>query len=37
MEKGAHPYGMKTFQISVAKLLEQGFIDDQTANEAMGT
>ena len=37
MEKGAHPYGMKTFQISVAKLLEQGFIDDQTANEALGT
>ena len=37
MEKGAHPYGMKTFQISVAKLLEQGFIDEQTANEALGT
>jgi twitching motility protein PilT len=37
MEKGAHPYGMKTFQISVEKLLEQGFIDDATAAEALGT
>lgn len=37
MEKGAHPYGMKTFQISVQKLLEQGFIDDQTAAEATAT
>jgi twitching motility protein PilT len=37
MEKGLHPYGMKTFPISVAKLLEQGFIDEQTAAEASAT
>jgi twitching motility protein PilT len=37
MEKGVHPYGMRTFQMSVAKLLEQGLIDDTTANEALGT
>jgi len=36
MEKGAHPYGMKTFQISVQRLLEQGFIDETTAAEATG-
>jgi hypothetical protein len=29
MEKGVHPYGMQTFQMSVADLLaEQGFIDE---------
>jgi twitching motility protein PilT len=37
MEKGTHPYGMRTFQMSVARLLEQGFIDEQVANEASGT
>jgi twitching motility protein PilT len=37
MEKGLHPYGMKTFPISVGKLLEQGFIDEQTAAEATAT
>jgi len=37
MEKGLHPYGMKTFPISVGKLLEQGFIDEQTATEATAT
>ena len=37
MEKGAHPYGMKPFQISVGKLLEQGFIEEATANEALGS
>jgi twitching motility protein PilT len=37
MEKGTHPYGMRTFQMSVAKLLEQGFIDDQVAAEASGS
>ena len=36
MEKGTHPYGMRTFQMSVAKLLEQGFIDEAVANEALG-
>jgi twitching motility protein PilT len=37
MEKGAHPYGMQTFQMSVSQLLEQGVIDDATAAEATGT
>jgi twitching motility protein PilT len=37
MEKGTHPYGMRTFQMSVARLLEQGFIDEQVAAEAGGT
>jgi twitching motility protein PilT len=34
MEKGTHPYGMRTFQMSVADLLEQGLIDEVTAEEA---
>lgn len=34
MEKGMHPYGMRTFQMSVATLLEQGLIDEVTAEEA---
>ena len=37
MEKGTHPYGMKTFQMSVAALLEQGLIDEAVAAEALGT
>jgi twitching motility protein PilT len=37
MEKGTHPYGMRTFQMSVATLLEQGLIDDAIASEALGT
>ena len=37
MEKGTHPYGMRTFAMSVAKMLEQGFIDDHVANEALGS
>jgi twitching motility protein PilT len=36
MEKGVHPYGMQTFQMAVARLLEQGLIDDVAAAEAMG-
>jgi twitching motility protein PilT len=35
MEKGTHPYGMETFQMSVARLLERGIIDEQTAAEAL--
>jgi twitching motility protein PilT len=35
MEKGTHPYGMETFQMSVARLLERGLIDETTANEAL--
>jgi twitching motility protein PilT len=34
MEKGTHPYGMQTFQMAVASLLEQGVIDETTAEEA---
>ena len=37
MEKGTHPYGMQTFQMSVARLLEQGLVDSASAEEAMGT
>jgi len=37
MEKGTHPYGMRTFQMTVSRLLELGLIDDQTAAEALGT
>jgi twitching motility protein PilT len=36
MEKGVHPYGMRTFQMSVARLLEEGLIDDVAANDALG-
>jgi twitching motility protein PilT len=37
MEKGLHPYGMRTFAMTIADLLEKGIIDDTTANEALGT
>jgi twitching motility protein PilT len=37
MEKGTHPYGMQTFQMSVAHLFEQWIIDSASAEEAMGT
>jgi twitching motility protein PilT len=37
MEKGTHPYGMCTFQMSVERLLHEGIIDDTTAAEALGT
>jgi twitching motility protein PilT len=36
MEKGTHPYGMRTFQMTIARLLEQGVIDDAVATEALG-
>jgi twitching motility protein PilT len=36
MEKGTHPYGMLTFQMSVARLLEESSIDDACAAEALG-
>jgi twitching motility protein PilT len=35
MEKGTHPYGMETFQMSVARLLERGIIDEDVAAEAL--
>jgi twitching motility protein PilT len=36
MEKGTHPYGMRTFQMTIADLREKGVIDDSTASEALG-
>jgi twitching motility protein PilT len=36
MEKGTHPYGMQTFQMAVARLLEQGAIDEVVAEEGLG-
>ncbi len=35
MEKGAHPYGMETFQTSIGRLLEEGIIDEAVAAEAL--
>jgi len=35
MEKGAHPYGMETFQTVVERLREEGVIDDETAQAAL--
>jgi twitching motility protein PilT len=35
MEKGTHPYGMCTFQMTVTQLLESGVIDDDVAREAI--
>jgi len=37
MEKGVHPYGMQTFQMAVARLLQDRTIDEATASEALGT
>jgi twitching motility protein PilT len=37
MEKGTHPYGMCTFQMSVTGLLEAGVIDDDVARETVAT
>jgi twitching motility protein PilT len=36
MEKGAHPYGMQTFEMAVAQLHEQGLIDEGAASDALG-
>jgi twitching motility protein PilT len=36
MEKGTHPYGMRTFQMVIDRLLEQGIIDGAAASEALG-
>jgi twitching motility protein PilT len=35
MEKGTHPYGMETFQMAIARLLERNVIDSATAQEAL--
>ena len=34
IEKGAHPYGMQTFQMAVAQLASAGLIDATTAEQA---
>jgi twitching motility protein PilT len=36
MEKGVHPYGMQTFQMAVARLVQDKVIDEATATEALG-
>jgi twitching motility protein PilT len=36
MEKGVHPYGMATFQMSVERLLEDGVVDASVVAEAAG-
>ena len=35
MEKGMHPYGMHTFQMTIAGLLQNGVVDEVAAQEAM--
>ena len=37
MEKGTHPYGMRTFQMSIARLVEEGLVDETAASEALGS
>lgn len=34
MEKGAHPYGMQTFEMAASELLARGIIDEAVAAEA---
>jgi twitching motility protein PilT len=36
VEKGAHPYGMQTFEMHVRHLLSQGILDRETAKETIG-
>jgi twitching motility protein PilT len=36
MEKGVHPYGMQTFQMAIARLLQDTVIDEATAADAIG-
>lgn len=36
MEKGAHPYGMQTFEGHLRQLVQQGVIDKETARMAAG-
>jgi twitching motility protein PilT len=37
MEKGTHPYGMRTFAMTIDGLRQEGIVDDATAAEALGT
>jgi len=34
MEKGAHPYGMQTFQMAIARLVAKGIIDADEAADS---
>ena len=36
IEKGAHPYGMQTFEMHLKHLLAQGVIDREAARGATG-
>ncbi len=36
MEKGVHPYGMRTLQMHLDQLLEHGFLSDEAVREALG-
>jgi twitching motility protein PilT len=36
MEKGQHPYGMQTFEMSVRRLVQEGLIDREVARLAIG-
>jgi twitching motility protein PilT len=36
MEKGAHPYGMQTFDMHLKHLLTQGVVDREEARGATG-
>jgi twitching motility protein PilT len=36
MEKGAHPYGMQTYEMTIKQMLVQGIVDKETARQAIG-
>jgi twitching motility protein PilT len=36
MDKGAHPYGMQTFETTIKQMLQQGIVDKETAKQAIG-
>ena len=36
MEKGAHPYGMHTFEMHLKQLVQQGVLDKEAARAAAG-
>ncbi len=36
IEKGAHPYGMQTFEMHIRQLVQQGLIDKDVARQAIG-
>ena len=36
MEKGAHPYGMQTFEMHLKELVRSGMISVETARATLG-